>query len=135
MPHAVYNPARPVDRAAVQNIRLAHDGLDDLRRDYAVVMAWLTYDSCHPVTRMAVEGNLPNPVPTDARGRAEAYLRAAMEATVFCGRCAGTGRFVTRVENGRPIGPGGACFRCGGKGAQTWEDGKRNHYFDRKRTC
>ena len=44
MPHAVYNPARPVDRSAVQNIRLAGDGLDDLRRDYAVVMAWLTYE-------------------------------------------------------------------------------------------
>jgi hypothetical protein len=49
---------------------------------------------------------------------------------VRCGRCAGTGRFITRVENGQPVGPGGECFRCEGKGWQTPEDEKRNEAYD-----
>lgn len=48
-----------------------------------------------------------------------------------CKRCAGTGQFITRVENGVPRGPGGKCFRCGGKGYQTAADVKRNAYYDR----
>jgi hypothetical protein len=49
---------------------------------------------------------------------------------VFCGRCAGTGQFVTMVVNGKPTGPGGECYRCQGKGYQTPEDEKRNDAFD-----
>jgi len=49
---------------------------------------------------------------------------------VRCGRCAGTGRFVTMVVNGTPTGPGGACFRCQGKGYQTPQDEKRNEVYD-----
>jgi hypothetical protein len=36
-----------------------------------------------------------------------------------CSRCAGTGLFITGMENGRPTGPGGICFRCEGKGRQS----------------
>ena len=36
-----------------------------------------------------------------------------------CGRCAGTGRFITGMMNGVPTGPGGPCFRCSGKGSQS----------------
>lgn len=36
-----------------------------------------------------------------------------------CGRCAGTGEFITGLHNGVPTGPGGICFRCGGKGVQV----------------
>lgn len=36
-----------------------------------------------------------------------------------CGRCAGTGQFITGVVNGKPTGPGGICFRCEGKGTQS----------------
>lgn len=47
-----------------------------------------------------------------------------------CRRCAGTGQFITRVENGVPTGPGGICFRCGGKGYQTVKDSTRNQFYD-----
>lgn len=49
-----------------------------------------------------------------------------------CRRCAGTGRFITYVENGVPKGPGGHCFRCGGKGFHTADDRKRNDFYDRQ---
>jgi hypothetical protein len=49
-----------------------------------------------------------------------------------CGRCAATGRFVTMIENGKPKGPGGACFRCNGKGYHDLTDRKRNNYYDSK---
>lgn len=47
-----------------------------------------------------------------------------------CGRCAGTGRFITFVENGVPRGPGGICFRCEGAGYHSQADRKRNLYHD-----
>ncbi len=47
-----------------------------------------------------------------------------------CRRCAGTGQFITYVENGVPKGPGGICFRCGGKGVQTEDDQRRNWGYD-----
>jgi len=51
-----------------------------------------------------------------------------------CQRCAGTGQFITMVENGVPKGPGGTCFRCAGKGWQTVRDARRNDYWERHRT-
>ena len=53
------------------------------------------------------------------------------EVITFCGRCGGAGRFVTGTLNGQPIGPGGECFRCAGKGYQTLADEQRNAAFDR----
>ena len=53
------------------------------------------------------------------------------DARVFCGRCAGTGAFITYVENGIPKGPGGPCYRCNGKGFHTAADRKRNVWYDR----
>ncbi len=50
---------------------------------------------------------------------------------VHCARCAGTGQFVTGMLNGVPTGPGGVCFRCGGKGYHNPRDRKRNAYYDR----
>lgn len=47
-----------------------------------------------------------------------------------CRRCAGTGQFITYMENGVPKGPGGPCFRCGGKGFQTVADRRRNYGHD-----
>ncbi len=47
-----------------------------------------------------------------------------------CGRCAGTGMFVTMVLNGRPTGPGGICYRCNGKGVQNARDEERNDNYD-----
>ena len=51
-----------------------------------------------------------------------------------CGRCGGTGKFVTYVENGKPRGPGGECFRCQGKGYQTLKDAQRNIAHDMHQT-
>ena len=51
----------------------------------------------------------------------------------FCRRCAGTGQYITGVTNGVPTGPGGLCFRCGGKGYQTAKDMRRNAYYDAHR--
>ena len=53
--------------------------------------------------------------------------------TEKCERCAGTGRFITGSMNGRPTGPGGVCFRCGGKGHQTEADRRRNFGYDNHR--
>ena len=50
-----------------------------------------------------------------------------------CGRCTGTGRFITGSLNGKPTGPGGDCFRCGGKGRHDQADRKRNIYYDMHR--
>jgi hypothetical protein len=36
-----------------------------------------------------------------------------------CGRCCGTGQFITYIENDVPKGPGGPCFNCAGKGHVT----------------
>jgi hypothetical protein len=47
-----------------------------------------------------------------------------------CERCAGTGQFITGTLNGKPTGPGGPCFRCGGKGYQTDADRRRNYGYD-----
>jgi hypothetical protein len=52
-----------------------------------------------------------------------------------CGRCATTGQFITYVENGKPRGPGGICFRCAGKGRHTQADRKRNLYHDMHFIC
>lgn len=60
----------------------------------------------------------------------ENYVAAAKRARFGCRRCAGTGRFITYVENGVPKGPGGECFRCSGKGEQTLADARRNAYHD-----
>ena len=43
-----------------------------------------------------------------------------------CDRCAATGQFITYVENGVPKGPGGICYRCGGKGYHNNADRRRN---------
>jgi len=54
----------------------------------------------------------------------------AIVGTFYCGRCAGTGQFITGTLNGKPTGPGGDCFRCNGRGKHTQADRKRNAYHD-----
>jgi len=60
----------------------------------------------------------------------ERCCAAAQIVTFMCRRCAGTGQFITMVENGQPKGPGGICFRCQGKGVQDDKDVRRNEYHD-----
>lgn len=50
---------------------------------------------------------------------------------VACARCVKTGNFITGTLNGKPVGPGGKCYRCNGKGHHTPEDRKRNDNFER----
>ncbi len=54
------------------------------------------------------------------------FVAVARGLRFTCRRCAGTGAFITYVENGVPKGPGGACFRCNGKGSQNDADTRRN---------
>ena len=60
----------------------------------------------------------------------EQWVRAAESVRTHCGRCGGTGRFVTYVENGVPKGPGGQCYRCAGVGTQCDADRRRNYVYD-----
>jgi hypothetical protein len=59
------------------------------------------------------------------------WVEAALAVRFTCRRCAGTGAFVTYVENGQPKGPGGPCFRCAGRGTQNDTDVRRNFTHDR----
>ncbi len=54
-----------------------------------------------------------------------------VDGDFFCGRCSGTGQFITMNENGKPKGPGGICFRCDGKTFHTQIDRARNIAHDR----
>lgn len=47
-----------------------------------------------------------------------------------CGRCAGTGMFVTGTINGKPNTDGSTCYRCNGKGYLTARDRDRNWGYD-----
>lgn len=58
------------------------------------------------------------------------FVKAARAARFGCRRCAGTGAFITYVENGVPRGPGGECYRCAGRGTQNDHDVKRNEVHD-----
>jgi hypothetical protein len=61
----------------------------------------------------------------------DAIADAAVPAgCVRCERCGGTGAFVTAMYNGHPVGPGGICYRCEGKGYQTPKDVRRNYAYD-----
>jgi hypothetical protein len=75
---------------------------------------------------------IPAPLRSDAAEAEIAALRgnAKLVTEAPCKRCAGTGQFITYVENGVPKGPGGPCFRCNGKGIQTVADHRRNYGYD-----
>jgi DNA-directed RNA polymerase subunit RPC12/RpoP len=67
----------------------------------------------------------------DAKGREAVWdNETKAEGNFACSRCGKTGRFITYVENGIPKGPGGQCFRCGGKGYHNQADRKRNWGYD-----
>jgi len=50
-----------------------------------------------------------------------------IEGNYRCYRCSATGNFITHNLNGKPVGPGGKCFKCGGKRYHTQADRKRNY--------
>lgn len=53
----------------------------------------------------------------------EAWCRAAESVSVRCGRCAGTGHFRAQASAGE-------CYRCQGRGRQTYADVRRNYGAD-----
>jgi len=57
---------------------------------------------------------------------------ARTKGKAHCGRCAGTGQYVTAMVNGKLRGPGGICFRCRGKGWHDEGDRRRNLYYDER---
>jgi|SRR6185436_9213770 len=58
------------------------------------------------------------------------WVHAAKTCRIHCRRCDGTGMFITGMSNGQPIGPGGPCYRCNGKGWQNDADARRNFGAD-----
>lgn len=70
-------------------------------------------------------GNPPNPMTLPQQ-----WVEAAREVRFLCGRCGGTGMFITMMENGVLKGPGGQCFRCKGRGTQNDHDVRRNEVHD-----
>lgn len=108
---------------------------DELRERYRKALWALTYDNADKATAQAKIAEVAQAcaerrelsAPTPAL-----WVRAAESCELPCGRCAGTGRFITYVENGVPKGPGGPCYRCDGKGYQTAADGARNYGADRQ---
>lgn len=120
--YRIYDKSRPWDRETVQNLKKVGDGFDPQRADYAVGLMYLSYDVGSKKAMAAVKAQEPD--------SPDGWVTAVLKARPLCGRCAGTGRFITGVHNGQPIGPGGPCYRCEGKGVQSWEDGKRNWYWD-----
>jgi hypothetical protein len=87
-------------------------------------------------TAMLVKDGLIEPLAQGASSEERKnWADQAKKVTVRCGRCAGTGQFITRIENGKPTGPGGICFRCAGKGVQSWSDEVRNTAHDLNCSC
>ena len=61
------------------------------------------------------------------------FVAAAQTVSFPCRECAGTGSFITYIENNVPKGPGGAHFRCNGKGMRNDTDERRNYGYDMHR--
>jgi hypothetical protein len=77
---------------------------------------------------LGAEGEIPR-APWNVSPRT--WVQVARKVTFMCRRCAGTGAFITYVENGQPKGPGGICYRCEGKGVQHDGDVLRNIEHDK----
>lgn len=102
------------------------DDVQAARKAYRNAIRGLTYDNA---TREEVNAEIRTTVAANATPAQ--WVAAAETCQMKCRRCAGTGLFVTYVENGQAKGPGGECYRCGGHGVQTAEDGHRNRGSDR----
>ncbi len=97
-----------------------HDLLNDLRHAWTMARAAGNEEAMADIEREAFNVKVWD---TDTK----------VKGKHTCSRCAGTGAFITMVENGKPKGPGGICFRCGGKGYHTLADRRRNDYHDTHR--
>lgn len=101
-------------------------------RLYTVNLSWSgseaypTNEAFDSEVRAKMESHgITEPTPQD-------WVKYARRVSWHCKRCGGTGQFITMVMNGQPTGPGGICFRCGGKGYQTPSDAHRNYWHAMK---
>lgn len=78
----------------------------------------------------AVRALLQDTIAEGVEPRPESWVHAAKRVSFRCRRCAGTGKFITHVENGKPCGPGGHCFRCQATGRVNDADQRRNYGYD-----
>ena len=92
--------------------------ISKLRKEFARMAEHLRYDTNFKVSHL---GSHETP---------EEWVAAIDRHLEKCPQCGGTGRLITGSHNGRLTGPGGHCFRCEGKGLQSWKDGRRNAFFD-----
>ena len=100
--------------------------VNELRAEYRSIRAGFLHENSRET-----KANFDEAVRSSVMGTSpEDFIAAAKDMTTRCGRCSATGRFITYVENGQPKGPGGECFRCCGKGYQTYSDVKRNEVHD-----
>ena len=101
------------------------DNLNKLRAEYRRIRARSSARSSVEFDNAvkALLADKVDPTPAD-------YVDAAKRVKITCRRCAGTGQFITMVENGIPKGPGGICYRCGGKGYRVEGDERRNYGYD-----
>lgn len=126
---AVYHSDKPsqlagYDLSTVEGCRDAYRAARDyvVKYSYAGSAVFKTArDFDAAVLKSMTEAGIAKPAPLD-------WVRSAHEITFHCGRCGGTGRYVTMVENGVPKGPGGECYRCQGKGYQRAADAHRNFW-------
>lgn len=110
--------------------------LDEVKAEYKRIRAQLCYDGAsHSDFDAAFKRILK------ARKQRKPNEHLAPEQLVAlvkkvqlpCRHCLGTGRYVTHMQDGQPVGPGMLCFRCNGKGKQNFADSRRNVCYDRKR--
>ena len=99
--------------------------LNECREEYATIRSFACYDNATSPEFDAAARSIAGKNATPKQ-----WVAAAFMAAFTCRRCVGTGLFITGTVNGKPSGPGGDCYRCEGRGTQTWEDGRRNRTHD-----
>lgn len=112
-------------RAYYRRIRERSEAKDKATFDARVKEAF----ERHTFLWQAWERYPPNPLTIPQQ-----WVECAREVRFKCGRCGGTGQFITMMENGVLKGPGGECFRCKGKGTQSDHDVRRNEVHDQHYT-
>lgn len=100
--------------------RSIRENIAALRVEFKNIVEGLGYRN--GVTPQDVIAQLREKVPAK-RPTPTQWVAAAKEHTCPCVGCGGTGIFGEDKD----------CFRCAGKGFQTYEDGHRNRVFDKHR--
>lgn len=117
----------PLSMKAKEKKKLSEMTVDELRSEYKFIRQRSEADGPEAfdaaVKKLLADKKIENPSPAQ-------YVKAARLVRFKCGRCGGTGRFITGSLNGQLVGPGGHCYRCAGKGTQDDADVRRNFGAD-----